>query len=147
MRNEILLSKLAADPRLPTLPAIAMRVIRKASQPDCTLSEIATLVSQDPALCARVLKLVNSAFYNLPRAIASIDRSLHLLGLRRVRSLILGLSVPSIQRRTNSHPWMREYWKASVAAAIAAHDLAEMVGKSDPDDALVCSLLCDLARY
>ena len=144
MAKQALLAKIASDPYLSTLPAIAMRVIQKTSQPDCTLAQVAGLVGQDPALCAKVLKLVNSAFFHLPRTITSINRALQLLGIRRVRSLILSLSLPSFQRRTTSHPWMCNYWKASVAAAIAAHEWAKSNRSSDPDDDLVYSLLCDL---
>src|SRR5437868_5869564 len=98
MPPPVSLEQIVADPHLPTIPALAMQVIQKASHPECTIAEIAALIARDPALCARVLKLVNSAFFSIPRAITSIDRAMQLLGLRRVRSLILGLSMPLVQR-------------------------------------------------
>ena len=138
------LDQIADDPHLPTLPGVAMQVIQKASRPDCAIGEIASLVSRDPALCAKILKIVNSAFFSIPRAITSIQRALNMLGLRRVRSLVLCLSLPAMQRRPASRFFMRGFWKAAMASAIAAHEWAIAGKMSDPDNELVSSLLGDL---
>jgi PAS domain-containing protein len=56
MAIETLLARLASDPHLPTPPALALQLLEKASQPECSLSEVGTLIARDPALCARLLK-------------------------------------------------------------------------------------------
>jgi PAS domain S-box-containing protein len=145
MPEPTLLARIIADPQLPTPPAVAMQIIQKASRPDCALAEITSLVSRDPALCVKLLKIVNSAFFSIPRVITSVGRAVSMLGLRRVRSLVLGLSVPEMQSRS-THPWMSEYWKASLATAIAAHEWARArkAPGADAETELVCGLLCDL---
>ncbi|HTU92636.1 MAG TPA: HDOD domain-containing protein, partial [Gemmataceae bacterium] len=144
MDLETVLARLARDPRLPTPPPVALRVLEKASQPDCALADIAKLISHDPGLCAKLLKVVNSAFFNLSSKIADVGRALNLLGLKRVRALVLGLSLPSMQRRTPADARMSDHWKVSVAAAMAAREWAIARRYPDPDGEMVAALLCDL---
>src|SRR5262249_10562162 len=141
---ENVLSRIARDPRLPTPPAVALRILEMASRPDCSLSDIAKLISHDPSLCAKLLKIVNSAFFNLSNKVADISRALSLLGLKRVRALALGLSLPSMQRSTSPDAQMSDHWKISVATAMAAREWAISRGNSDPDSEMVAALLCDL---
>jgi signal transduction histidine kinase len=144
MDLESVLARIARDPRLPTPPAVALRVLEKASGPDCALSDIAKLISHDPGLCAKLLKVVNSAFFNLSGKVTDISRALNLLGLKRVRALVLGLSLPSMQRRTSADARMSDHWKVSVATAMAAREWAIARRHPDPDSEMVAALLCDL---
>lgn len=144
MDLETVLARLARDPRLPTPPPIALRVLEKASKPDCALSDIAKLISHDPGLCAKLLKVVNSAFFNLSSKIADVGRALNLLGLKRVRALVLGLSLPSMQQRTAADKRMNDHWKVSASAAMAAREWAVTRRHPDPDGEMVAALLCDL---
>ncbi len=144
MDREAVLARLARDPKLPTPPAIALRVLEKASQPDCSLSDLSKLIGYDPGLCAKLLKIVNSAFFNLPNKVSDIGRALSLLGLKRVRSLVLGLSLPSMQRRDGPDSRLSDHWRASVATAIAAREWAASRGRKDADSEMVAALLCDV---
>ncbi len=144
MDREAVLARIARDPRLPTPPPIALRVLEKASKPDCALSDIAKLISHDPGLCAKLLKVVNSAFFNLSSKVADVGRALNLLGLKRVRALVLGVSLPSMQRRTAADTRMNDHWKVSAAAAMAAREWAVARRHPDPDSEMVAALLCDL---
>lgn len=144
MHKEVLLAQITSNPNLPTPPSIALQVLEKASRPHCTIADIGHIISRDPALCGRILKMVNSALFGIPRAVTSIDRALNLLGLKRVRSLVLSLSLPTMQVRSKMNPRMRDYWKASVAGAIAAREMATRMNHVDPDSEMVAGLLCDL---
>src|SRR5262245_66230937 len=90
------LTQLAQDPRIPTPPAVALQILEMASRPGCSLADLGKLFTRDPDLCVKVLGLVNSALFGLPRAITSVETALQLLGLRRVRALILALSLPAM---------------------------------------------------
>ena len=144
MSIDALLAKIADNPRLPTPPAIALQVLDRASKPSCTISEIAKIISMDPGLCGKLLKLVNSALFGLPRAVASIDRALNLLGLNRVRSLVLSLTMPTLKFKNANQSRMRDYWKVSVTEAMVARELATRLSWPDPDSEMVAGLLCDL---
>jgi HD-like signal output (HDOD) protein len=139
-----LLTRIAEDPHLPTPPGLALSVLEKASRPDCELREIAEMISLDSSLCVKMLRTVNSALYGLPQKVTSIDRALLLLGYKAVRSLVLSLSLPAIQKQTQATGKIREYWKLSVAGAIVAREIAVKMRRSSPEDDLVAGLLRDL---
>lgn len=138
------LARIAASPYLPTPPAIALKALQVANRPDCTLKEIGAIVACDPGLCGRLLKLVNSSLYAAPRAITSIDRALSLLGLNRLRSLVLGFSLPALRFRMANSTRVKDCWRESVARAVVARELATRLGWSDPDTEMMAGLLCDL---
>ncbi|MGH7171399.1 MAG: HDOD domain-containing protein [Gemmataceae bacterium] len=144
MDLETVLARIVRDPRLPTPPAVALRVLEKASRPDCALSDISKIISHDAGLCAKLLKIVNSAFFNLSGKVSDIGRASNLLGLKRVRALVLGLSLPSMQRRTADDTHMSDHWKGSIATAMAAREWALFRRSPDAESEMVAALLCDL---
>jgi eukaryotic-like serine/threonine-protein kinase len=144
MDTESALARIADNPRLPTPPTLTMRILERANHPTCTLTEIGKIISQDPALCGKMLRLVNSSSFGLQRSVASIERALNLLGLNHVRSLVLSLSLPSLRFRSASSEDMKVYWKCSVTAAIVCRELAVRRKLADPDSEMVAGLLCDL---
>lgn len=136
------LAQLARDPRIPTPPAVAMRVLEKASRPDCTLADLSKLIARDPGLCIKILGMINSALFGLPRAITSVDRALQLLGLQRVRSLVLALSLPAMAH--HGTPVGPDFWKGSLVGGLIARELAIRRGHDDPENELVTALLRDV---
>jgi HD-like signal output (HDOD) protein len=144
MDTESVLARIADNPRLPTPPTLTMRILERANHPTCTLTEIGKIIGQDPALCGKMLRLVNSSMFGLQRTVASIERALNLLGLNHVRSLVLSLSLPSLRFRSASSEDMKIYWKSSVTAAIVCRELAVHRKTPDPDSEMVAGLLCDM---
>jgi HD-like signal output (HDOD) protein len=143
----VLLARLADNPPLPTPPAIALQVLEKASHPACNLQEIDGLISADPALCAKLLRTVNSALYGLPRAVTSVRQAFNLFGINAVRSLVLSLSLPVLQRSGQpDRPFgeFQDFCKSSVAGAIVARELALRLDWPGPEDHLIAGLLRDL---
>lgn len=139
-----ILSRIASDPKLPTPPAVALRVLEKAGEPDCTLADLESVISLDPALCVQLLRTVNSALYGLPRAVSSIRLALGLLGITSVRSLVLSLSLPALQSGPHENDALRSFWKTSVAGAVVAREMAVRLGWQAPEDHLVAGLVRDL---
>lgn len=139
-----LLERIARDPQLPTPPAIALRVMQTANREDCSLAELSRLIAHDPSLSAKLLKTVNSAFLALPQKVGGIGHALSLLGLRRVRALVIGLSLPSMQRRSPADAAMNNHWKASITAAMAAYQWSVVQNDPDRDTDMIAALLCDL---
>ncbi len=133
------------DPsRLPTPPAVALQIIQAASRPNCKPSEIIALISRDPALCAKILRAVNSCLYGLSKPVGSLERAITILGLNPLRSLTLGLSLPATQTGMVANKEMRSYWLSSVSGAILAREIAVRTKHQFPEDDLVAGLLRDL---
>jgi signal transduction histidine kinase/ActR/RegA family two-component response regulator len=141
---EELLTQIAHHPNLPSPPAVALKVLETAGRPDCRMSDIAQIISHDPGLCANLLKIVNSALYTIPRTITSLNMALNMLGLSRVRALVLSLSLPAMQRRKGATPQTQNFWKASVAGAVAARELSVYLRRPDPETDMVTGLLRDV---
>ena len=137
-----LLEQVLDDPRLPTPPALALQIVDKAGRPDCNIREITGLLKQDPGLCGQLLKTVNSTVFALPRPIASIERAALVLGIKPLRSLVLGLSLPALQTKTDASVW--KYWQESVSGAVISREMAVLLNLPDPDDFLVAALLRDV---
>ena len=70
---------------LAPIPAIASQIMTKSDDPDSSLSEIADLIANDPAMTANLLKICNSAYFSLPRKVESLNRS---TCLHRFRQLL-----------------------------------------------------------
>jgi HD-like signal output (HDOD) protein len=139
-----LLERILTNPLLPSPPTLALQIVEKTRQADCSVHEISNLLTQDPALCGKVLKTLNSSLYALAQPVTSLQRAVAILGLKPLRSLVLGLTLPAMQSRMETDQGLRNYWKESVAGAIIARELARRLKYPEPEDDLVASLLRDL---
>ena len=72
---------------LPTLPSVASHLLSLTQSPQTSATEIGEIISQDQALTARVLKLVNSAYYGFPRQITTVNHAVVILGFKTIRNL------------------------------------------------------------
>jgi len=132
---------------LPTLPAVAVRVIQLSESPDASIGEIAAAIEFDQALVVRLLRTVNSSYYGLQRECGSVAQAMSYLGLRAIRSLVLGFSLAKSLDGGGENdvdfPW-RTYWRRGVRAAAAARYLARFIKGLDVDEAQVAGLLADV---
>lgn len=138
------MEELLRDPQLPTLPAIALRIVETVSDPNCSFRELAKLIHQDPALCASILRTVNSALYSLPRRLSSVEHAMGILGLKAVRSIALCLALPSLQSPQTNPVVSQAFWKAAVGGATIAREMSLRLKSATADDDLVAALLRDV---
>ena len=74
---------------IPTIPLVASRAMAAARDPDSSMRDIAEIISTDPPLAARVLKVVNSAYYGLRQSVGSLPLALTILGIREIINLVM----------------------------------------------------------
>ncbi len=115
---------------LPTIPAAAQRAMALARDEAASMREIAEVISQDQALAATVLRVVNSAYYGLRQRVGTLPLALTVLGVREITNLVLGVSLLSVfPTSSDSELFSREaLWRASAQCAYAAKRLAHSVG-------------------
>lgn len=143
--NQALLERLKASPQLPSLPAIALKALELARKDNVDISEIADLISNDPALSSKILKTVNSSFYGLPKQVSTISHALVILGLQAVKTLALGFSLLGNLRGPS--PGNFDYiafWKRSIYSAVAGRTLARKLNVLQQEEAFLAGLLADI---
>lgn len=129
-----------------TLPEVTMKIVQLVEDPDSTAQDLNHVITNDPALGARILKVVNSAFYGLPGQIGSINRAIVLLGLNAVKNIAIAASLSKLFRGGQICPGFdaRELWTHSIAVASATRMLASKSGQGMPDEAFLAGLIHDL---
>ena len=129
-----------------TLPEVTLRIIQLVEDPDSTAQDLNQVISNDPALGARILKVVNSAFYGLPGQIGSINRAIVLLGLNAVKNIAIAASLAKLFRGGKICPGFdaRELWTHCVGVASATRLLSDKAGLRLPDEAFLAGLVHDL---
>jgi len=130
---------------LATLPAVTLQIFRIIRDPEATVRQLAGVVQNDPALCARMLKVVNSPLYGLPRQVNSIERAITLLGFNGLKRIVLAAKIygmfPDTQLTATVHA--EHIWHHSAAVATAARRLAEAV-RVDPGNAYLAGVIHDV---
>lgn len=147
MNQEETLRAVLKSDDLPTLPTVASEIITLTSREDTTLADIAELVSKDTALSAKILKVSNSAFYSFAQQISSINQAVSILGINAVRSLVLSFSFLSITGgKKQVHFNFEQFWKNSLAGAVASKLIMERVKGADTEEIFICGLLQNLGE-
>lgn len=109
-----------------SLPDAAIRLNAVLTDPDTSANDIADIVSLDPALAARVLRAVNSAYFGLRGRVDSITKAITMIGTSELHSLVLATSAALAFRNIASKLVdMESFWQHSVRAALAARGFAE----------------------
>ncbi len=133
--------------RLVSLPDVYYRLEALIEQPHSSLGDIARLLSAEPDLCARLLGLANSAFYNFPVRIESIERAVQVIGIRQIRELVLATSIANAFSRVPLGMIdMRRFWEHSVATGVMAKCLGQRGRRRQPERYYVAGLLHDIGR-
>lgn len=128
-------------------PVVA-RVLQVVSNPKSDARDLAEVISQDQALTARVLRVVNSAFYGLPEPVPTVQRATVLLGFNNVKSLAVGMAIASQvdAQQTGGILNHIEFWQHAVACAAATQLLADKVGGVPSEEAFTAGLLHDVGK-
>ena len=129
-----------------SLPEVTARIVQVVEDPRATAREMHEVVQTDPALAAKILKVVNSAFYGLPSQIASLERAILMLGLGMVKDLALAASLSRLVKadRISEHFGARDLWIHSIAVGVCARLLAKVARSILPDQAFVAGLMHDM---
>jgi len=147
MNQEETLAAVLSSDELPTLPTVASKIITLTAREDTTLSDIASLVSKDTALSAKILKVANSSFYSFAQQISSINQAVSILGINAVRSLVLSFSFLSMKGgKKKVHFNFENFWKNSLAGAVASKLILERVKGADTEEIFICGLLQNLGE-
>ncbi len=139
---------LAQVANLPTLPQVVERVMTLVEDPDTTSAQLARVISTDQALMTKVLKVVNSAYYGMPRRIATLQQATVILGFNTVKNLVLSASIFDSFGRGNQNVGFDrvKFWEHSIGVGTAAKVLAQRIGLGQPEELFVAGLVHDIGK-
>jgi len=129
-----------------TLPEVTATIIRTVEDPRSTASTLHKIVSHDPALVTRILKVVNSAFYGLPGQIGSIERAIVLLGLNAVKNIAVAASLGQLFRGATLCEGFaaKDLWEHCVSVGVTARELAKAMKAPLADEAFLAGMIHDV---
>lgn len=148
VRHERVAAAAAALGRLPSLPEIYDELNRVLASPDCTPKRMAETLAKDIAMTAKVLQLVNSAFFGVRRKVTAVEQAAMLLGTELIRAIVLSdCAFAALAAGTSQDEFdaLRRHSLAvgAAARAIARHEGAE---KGIVDEATQGGFLHDIGR-
>lgn len=129
---------------LPSLPTLLLEAVQQINGKQ-NLVALADIIAQDPSMTIRILRVANSPFYGMPREIGSLREAAILLGLNRVRDMLIGLCFSKILPTEHKNPDYRHLWRHSMAVAECTRQLAALSDHST-DFAFTAGLLHDIGR-
>ncbi len=140
------LEELITDVRgIVTPPIICARLYGLIQSERSTVQEIGELVSVEPNLTARLLKIVNSAFFGLNGRVQSVARAVTILGTQELYNIALAISaVRAFSRLGAGLVPLERYWRHSVLTGVLARNLARKGGLPQPERSFVAGLLHDV---
>jgi HD-like signal output (HDOD) protein len=128
---------------LPSLPRVYGELTAALESPSCGAMEIAAVVCRDPALAAKVLQLVNSSFFGLPRRVTSLPQAVAYLGVATLRSLVLSTEAMSLFRPAARAAGL-DVDALSNRAVATATEAARLAAPEHRSDAFTAGLLSDI---
>ncbi|UCD93850.1 MAG: HDOD domain-containing protein [Candidatus Zixiibacteriota bacterium] len=135
---------------LPTPPIVFEQIQKVINDPETSVADVASILSEDPAMSVKVLKLTNSAFYGLSREIDSVNHAVMIIGLEAVKNLVLSASVLSMfKSNKESKEYHEAFWRHSLLTAFAARVIARdhQGGKVfNPDPGFSSGLIHDIGE-
>lgn len=133
---------------LPSLPSVYKKLQEKMQDPETTLDDIGELIGQDIAMTAKVLQLVNSAFFGLYQTVESPERAVKLLGLDTIKTLVLVSQVFSEIKVSEEVIPIETLWVHSLTVGTLAKKIAEDEGceKGIIDNSYIAGILHDVGK-
>jgi len=131
--------------KLGSLPAIVYKVFEVMDEPNSTATKIGKVINDDPALTARLLKLVNSPFYGFTGKVDTVYRAVALIGHEELRSVVIAASAIKVFDGIPAElVSMNDFWKRSLSTAVTARVLAAFKREKVIERFFIAGLLHDI---
>lgn len=133
--------------KLASPPLIYERLMEIINHPRCGAADVAKVIREDTALTARLLKVVNSAFFSFPRRIDTVSQAVTVVGTSQVRDLALATSVVTLFKDVPADlADMDGFWRHSLACGVGARVLAGFRRESNVERFFVAGILHDVGK-
>ncbi|PIE61409.1 MAG: diguanylate cyclase [Desulfobacterales bacterium] len=133
---------------LPSFPQAVAKLLEVTRNDSASLEEISKIIETDPGISARILEIVNSAYYGLTRRVTTLSDAVVILGLDEIKKVALSMSIfENMFKKGRSAEFNRLlFWRHSIAVAVLSMELAKETGHADPEEAYIAGLLHDVGK-
>jgi putative nucleotidyltransferase with HDIG domain len=137
----------AAVDRMPAFPKSVQAILDLTRDVNCTPRDLVQVIDKDPVVTVKILKVVNSAYYSLPKQITSINHAVVFLGFNTIKNLALGIAAIGMLPKSNAAGFdVQQYLLHSLATASIAKELGNKIDGADPMDCFIAGLLHDFGK-
>lgn len=137
----------AAVESMPAFPKSVQRILELTRDVNSTPKELVEVIDKDPVVTVKILKVVNSAYYSLPKQITSIGNAVVYMGFNTIKNLALSIAAIGMLPKDNESGFdAHQYLLHSLATAALAKQLAAKVDDADPMDCFIAGLLHDFGK-
>lgn len=135
------------DINLSTLPTVFSQINETIQKPTSSSSDIANVISKDVNLSAKLLKIVNSAFYGFPSKVETLTRAVSILGTKQLSTLAMGINIlTAFNNIPDSLINMRSFWEHSIACGTLSRIIATYKGIQNTERFFLAGLIHDIGR-
>lgn len=133
---------------LPSLPEVYLKVRKQLEDESCSVDEIGATIQHDPAITTRLLKMVNSSYYGLPKQVSSVAQAIRLLGRERCKHVLVGPVLKGVFSAQNNPAFsMQVFWQHASRTALIARQLAGHIDAIDETEAMfTAGMLHDIGK-
>lgn len=144
--QKLIASAINSISSIATLPEVTQQIIRTVEDPRSNAQQLNKIVSHDPALVTRVLKVVNSSFYGLPGQVSSVERAIVMLGLNAVKNIAVGASMGQLFRGVKLCEGFtaRDLWTHCIGVAVVSREIARQLKLPLADEAFLAGMVHDV---
>ena len=148
MDAKAILAKIDRLSDIPSLPSILSEASRLLQDPDVTSQQLARLIEKDQSITAKILRLVNSAFYGCQSRISDVNSAVVLMGFNTVRNAIISISVIKAFANIKDMEQFKveDFWRHALAVAITSRHIAVQFNSRATDESFVAGLLHDIGK-
>jgi HD-like signal output (HDOD) protein len=146
--SDNIIEKLKEIDNLPTLPTVFLNLMRLTRDPKTSIKEIAKVVESDPAISIKILRLINSAFYGLPRKVDSVQQAIVMLGNNTLKNVIISLSIFKVMNEgPGGSGFDREaFWKHSITCGLIARHLSGRLEFRREEEGFIAGVIHDFGK-
>ncbi len=132
---------------MPAFPQSVQKILELTRHVECSSKDLVQVIEKDPVVTVKVLRVVNAAYYSLPKQITSINHAVVYLGFNTIKNLALSIAAIGIMPASNEAGFDgRQCLLHSLSTAGVAKQLALRLGDVDPMDCFVAGLLHDFGK-
>ncbi|MBP8053664.1 MAG: HDOD domain-containing protein [Burkholderiaceae bacterium] len=147
MAPELAYKLAAAVDGMPAFPHSVQKILELTRDMNCAAKDLVQVIEKDPLMTVKVLRVVNSAHYGLPKQVTSIGHSVVYLGFNTIKNLALGIASIGMLPKINVGGFdAQQYLLHSLATASIAKQLALRLHDVDPMDCFIAGLLHDFGK-